>query len=667
MAELSESQLILLDNLIYLKDVANKNEMTVGDIVDYMLEENGLEKSRNPYKAGTADEYPCKMSKGEWLTILNAIDKDPQLKTLTVTHGEIGKVYDKNGQVIVNDKGEPIEVGMRAATFYDPATKEATVVFRGTGGDYEWHDNGTGGYLSDTEQQKAALQYIEGLPYENITVTGHSKGGNKTQYVAILSDKVDRAVSFDGQGFSKEFLEKYKDQIEANGHKIVSISAESDFVNCLLNPIAGTIKYIDTEKQEEFIFNHRPNIVLDKNGQLREVTERSAISSLINDLTIYLNANMEEPDRSYAIDGLLALMESGEEGFLKESDAQTKESIKLVLPYLGDYLVEHAVDAGKDFAGLVVTRFLALVFPRYFMDDYLRSLAINANNIKYLVDLGSEIGELLKDLIVDKLNEFLSNIAVKIANTAQHISAAIMGFVQQIKNGWNRLVNGIKEMAGKIKDAAVNAAEAIVRFKDKVVQSVQSFCNSIAEGTKRAMDAVKNAWNKAVDKVSGFFNRAKEKISEAYDDFKTGVQTMAKLTAKKIKDFGKQAAFSVKSFVNKVAKGLSSASKGLLLVNMARLDDLQSKLKNLDSDIETRSSQIVNEAQRVASGVSRSYSEANVQNQVRLVQKSCDEVRERSRRISAELGRKITSLTVAREQYIKLEAMIKSGIHHGKL
>ncbi len=62
--------------------------------------------------------------------------------------------------------------------------------------------------------------------------------------MAILSDKVDRCVSFDGQGFSNEFCEKYKEEIEKNSYKITSISAYTDPVNALLNPIAKNIKYI---------------------------------------------------------------------------------------------------------------------------------------------------------------------------------------------------------------------------------------------------------------------------------------------------------------------------------------------------------------------------------------------------------------------------------------
>ena len=59
-----------------------------------------------------------------------------------------------------------------------------------------------------TDEDKAV--YIKNLPKEygnNITVTGHFKGGNKAQYVTIVTDRIGRCVSFDGQGFSKEFLE----------------------------------------------------------------------------------------------------------------------------------------------------------------------------------------------------------------------------------------------------------------------------------------------------------------------------------------------------------------------------------------------------------------------------------------------------------------------------
>ncbi|RRJ66920.1 DUF2974 domain-containing protein [Paenibacillus oralis] len=816
MGELSESQLILLDNLIYLDGVANRNGKTVKVIVNDLLK-GGLDKNRT-VKDGIVS-YPGQMSREEWITVLQAIKKDPQLMNLKVKHGEVGNVYDKSGNLITDGHGKPLEVGARMATFVEtgtdeagkPIVKEATVVFRGTSGDLEWHDNGTGGYLTDTEMQQRALAYIEKLPYSNITVTGHSKGGNKAQYVGILSDKVDRVVSLDGQGFSKEFVEKYKDLIEANSHKITSVSAENDYVNCLLIPVAGKIIYIDTEYQKDFLRNHSPGIVLDENGQLREVTNQGAIPQLVNDLTIYLNAHMEEPDRSYAMDGLLALMESGEEGFQKESQSQTDQSIKIVLPYVGDYLLEKAAQGGKDFGGLLASALGAAVMPREYLDDFLRYLKINADNFGYMFQLGKEVGTIIKDIVLEKLSGFLSDLADKISDKAKAIGDAIASFAGKIKDGWDAMVRGIENFFADVKHAGEAAMQAVNRFMDKLVQGVQNFCNWIAEGTRKAIEAAKNAWNSSVDKVKSWFGDVKESISNkvgalkngikhvveltregfrkfidasvtkakeignwlvtkldqarntaieigakvsaaftamadklkagwesvktgmknlagniketavrvaeamarfaqtlsravksfcdkivaAYkrmmeglkqgwdnlvgnistlfskatnlirqevDEFKDNVKSAVSMTRGKVKDFGKQAVKGIKGFTGKVVKGMSKISGGLLMVSVNRLTDLQSKFKRMDDDFVSTTSRIVNDAERIASNVSRAYSESNVQSQIRQLQRAIDDVRNRRNQVAAEMQRKIRSLSMARDQYVKIERMLKSNI-----
>ncbi|HHT97502.1 MAG TPA: DUF2974 domain-containing protein [Clostridiales bacterium] len=85
-----------------------------------------------------------------------------------------------------------------ALTFHEKGNNtDAIVAFKGTSGGLEWLDNVEGFNLSDTRAQKEALDFIEGLKFSNVTVTGHSKGGNKAMYVATLSDKVTRCLSYD--------------------------------------------------------------------------------------------------------------------------------------------------------------------------------------------------------------------------------------------------------------------------------------------------------------------------------------------------------------------------------------------------------------------------------------------------------------------------------------
>lgn len=311
---LSNNQLLMLDNLIYTNYC--KNGRTVGKIIEEM--EKDLDD-------GCSIEG-CLMTNDEWREVIDAVKTQPSLLGYTVQN------YENNANT-----------GMRAACFVDDVKQptDVNVVFRGTSGDYEWHDNGEGGYFADTDQQKAAANYVDNLPGEYgdaITVTGHSKGGNKAQYVTIVTDRVSRCVSFDGQGFSEEFLEKYENKIAERAHRIESISASDDYVNCLLYSIAGIKTYVLTEEQDNFLYYHKPNILLDGNGDIRPSGEQAALSRFINEYTTYIISNVPEPQRSVTIDGLIALLEDGED---KETIWQTIYAGGTAISYMDNFVFEY--------------------------------------------------------------------------------------------------------------------------------------------------------------------------------------------------------------------------------------------------------------------------------------------------------------------------------------
>ncbi|HOO28638.1 MAG TPA: DUF2974 domain-containing protein, partial [Lachnospiraceae bacterium] len=171
--------------------------------------------------------------------------------------------------------------GIRAVCFAENGSEDATVVFRGTGGEYEaWRDNLYGEYMAETDMQKLASDFIVydcGI-YENITVSGHSKGGNLAQYVtAVCPDKIDRCVSYDGQGFGEKFFEKNGAAVSTAASKIISVSAHNDFVNILLTPIAG--KRIFVENSGTGAYAHSSYWMLvssrfDENGSFLSITRQ---------------------------------------------------------------------------------------------------------------------------------------------------------------------------------------------------------------------------------------------------------------------------------------------------------------------------------------------------------------------------------------------------------
>lgn len=238
MSELSNSQLVLLDNLIYY-DLRTPPGCNVGEFV------------RNLINSGSFDVYKAENS--EKYRILKLILKDPELCSLD----------------IVNPY-ESTETKQFMSGFQDQEGN-STIVFRGTCDDIQWNDNAEVIVVSDTMCQQEALDYVEGMHakygFDDITVSGHSKGGNNSQYVTILSPYVERCLSLDGNGFSNDFIEKYRDEISKNKDKITSISDENDAVCQLGISIAGEVKYVKTNIGLP-PDTHQPYVVIGDDGEL---------------------------------------------------------------------------------------------------------------------------------------------------------------------------------------------------------------------------------------------------------------------------------------------------------------------------------------------------------------------------------------------------------------
>lgn len=172
-----------------------------------------------------------------------------------------------------SSKMDGFNSGTNACTFEDPDTGKIYVVYRGTG-DGEWLDNGAGMTQISTPQQEEAARYFDYVmehngwnASDNITVTGHSKGGNKSQYVTMNAeyrDYIDECYSLDGQGFSPEAIAEMKRRYGEDGYreaieKMYSINGENDYVNVLGEKIVPDDHtfYIKTPaKDGDFVAGH---------------------------------------------------------------------------------------------------------------------------------------------------------------------------------------------------------------------------------------------------------------------------------------------------------------------------------------------------------------------------------------------------------------------------
>ncbi len=206
--------------------------------------------------------------------------------------------------------------GLTACTFTDP-NGSVFVVFRGAGSG-EWIDNGEGlsgipepnTYITydqngtaqtvrtvqidyATDQQVEALNWFHRIAAENgwdtttdLTVSGHSKGGNKAQFITMHSQLVDRCFSFDGQGFSPEAIrdlrKRFGADFEPRRQKLYSLSADNDYINVLGDRLVPPAHVYFLQSVGGW---HPLEAILDESGNLRPLCEQGELSQYIQSVS----------------------------------------------------------------------------------------------------------------------------------------------------------------------------------------------------------------------------------------------------------------------------------------------------------------------------------------------------------------------------------------------
>lgn len=186
--------------------------------------------------------------------ILEEVQKLPEYQEGGRYYGEYSVVSkaagdDRVGEMVIGSQSHLMgfDDGTCACTFSSKENDEVYVVYRGTG-DGEWPDNGLGMTREKTLQQERALTYFETVVEkegyqegDRVIITGHSKGGNKAQYVTMTTSYdgvVSACYNIDGQGFSEKAIAGWKrsysdHEYEARRSKITGIYGENDYIHVL--------------------------------------------------------------------------------------------------------------------------------------------------------------------------------------------------------------------------------------------------------------------------------------------------------------------------------------------------------------------------------------------------------------------------------------------------
>ena len=302
---LTTEELLLLNNLMYMDDGGKAdNPLNRADQFTGLTVREWMETiSDTNLKDDT--EYGSFMTGRDWKNIINSVKQNETLMNMTIATTHIDNAEGGGGGY--------------SAVFLSENPHDAVVAFRGTAPG-EWKDNFTGGNVADTQQQVNALNWYKEVYSEfmlgdyEVTVTGHSKGGNKSKYIALQDDTVDHCISFDGQGFSDKFFQKYGDRIAANQWKIENHNVDYDYVNFLLNDVGERTYYTGQELGEYgFLENHCPNTFMrfDESGEFRLEISPNGQGREIQTLDSFLNGllrSIPDEERSEMLEMLNAFL-----------------------------------------------------------------------------------------------------------------------------------------------------------------------------------------------------------------------------------------------------------------------------------------------------------------------------------------------------------------------
>ena len=379
--ELTTEQILLLNNLMYMDGSGDDNPLAKADQYEGQTVREWME-SIDVSQLEDDKNYGSYITGKDWKNIIGSVKSDDTLMNMTVatTHTD----WAEGGG------------GGYSAVFLSKETDNAVVAFRGTAAQ-EWQDDFTGGNVVETPQQKNALAWYQdvykeyGLSDYEVTVTGHSKGGNKSKYITLLDDTVDHCVSFDGQGFSDKFINEYADQIAANQGKIQNHNVDYDYVNILLNDVGEKTYYVGQDLGEGgFLENHCPNTYMkyDENGQfvieINPDGQGKEMQSLDNFLNSYLRS-MSDEDRSQALE-IINLFLDDENTAGKEitdifmetiTDPKYSDDVAYLLAYTIKYEQEHPEFAGE----------IGDVLEKFGMGDYVKYVDIATSVLNYEEDI----------------------------------------------------------------------------------------------------------------------------------------------------------------------------------------------------------------------------------------------------------------------------------------
>ena len=352
--------------------------------------------------------------------------------TTSVVNPESVEVSDRVKEIIGRDKVMPwdaLRLGLEGK-ISSLLTKDENISKEKINGIF---DSELKKYTSPMQEE--ALDYMETLKksgvfekYDNVYVTGHSKGGNEATLVTMIySDVIDRCISGDGQGFSPEFVEYMKktlgpEEFAKIQDKMYGFHANNDYVNVLgvsVIKLENRIYFIPEIKLEsivDLLWNHLPTAMIDvKTGKIAQVSEQGAFGKFIAKVSEKLMKINQADREDAAITGMCLLQYLYvHEPITSVNPDESKRNLEVA---------SDMIDVAASFSNGI--RILGkLIVETLFQEE-------GKEFVHYIVDTFGEKNKFIKTLgtIYDAL--------YFVEEKKNNIKKTIMYFVEYIANDWD--------------------------------------------------------------------------------------------------------------------------------------------------------------------------------------------------------------------------------------
>ena len=325
----SDSEMMMATQIAYL-DFDNSQNRSVGDVVNEIIMKYGmLDSSGNPVYGDDGniilkDTYANAGNSKVLTKQLQVVSNIKKLgdgtnglsgwedwKVVNVCNDQINTGY--YGMLIDTGDGNAI-IGCRGSESYNLQQ----IINDWVVADVGLLNNDLTTQQARSEKYMEELWYQYGDKYDSFSVTGHSLGGNLAEHMTItapaaMRSRIDHAISFDGPGFSKEYIDAHREDIAKASDRIsryqwswvaslllplpgvkdTIIKAHDDenvfvsFTDSHMNPGGELLSVIMSRIKAMFFRHDTHNVEFDENGSVMAGDE-SALAAVLGPVSIYI-------------------------------------------------------------------------------------------------------------------------------------------------------------------------------------------------------------------------------------------------------------------------------------------------------------------------------------------------------------------------------------------